>query len=103
MSYGICVHRKFMDYHDFNLERLDPEVRNNLKTNKSLRKGFVNIIKIAVECFEAKRVPTAENLAWFCIEARCTESKMRLRFKASNLPCRFHSTSRQHHHREILH
>ncbi|KAJ9297976.1 hypothetical protein DTO271G3_4197 [Paecilomyces variotii] len=54
------------DYHDFNLEHLDPDVRNNLKTNKSLRKGFVNIAQIAVECLEAKKVPTVENLVWFC-------------------------------------
>ncbi|KAJ5219705.1 hypothetical protein N7468_008909 [Penicillium chermesinum] len=48
------------------LVHLDRDVRRNLKTNKSLRKGFVNIFQIAVECLEARRVPTPENLEWFC-------------------------------------
>ncbi|GAB1217283.1 hypothetical protein ATERTT37_006519 [Aspergillus terreus] len=47
------------------LEHLGLEVRENLKTNKSLRKGFVNMFQIAVECLKARQVPTAENLKWF--------------------------------------
>lgn len=56
----------WIEYHDHILEHLDPDVRKNLKTNKSLRKGFVNIFRIAVECLKAKRVPTAGNLEWCC-------------------------------------
>lgn len=41
---------------------LDPNVQKNLKTNKSLWKGFVNIFQIAIECIKAKRIPTAENI-----------------------------------------
>lgn len=41
------------------LVHLDPDVRKNLKTNKSLGKGFVNIFQLFVECLKAKRVPTA--------------------------------------------
>jgi hypothetical protein len=33
----------WMMINEFKLEHLDLEVRKNLKTNKSLRKGFVNI------------------------------------------------------------
>jgi hypothetical protein len=51
---------------DYILVHLDPDVRKNLKTNKSLRKGFVNICQIAVECIKARKVPTAENLKWCC-------------------------------------
>lgn len=51
---------------DYILVYLDPDVRKNLKTNKSLRKGFVNIFQISVECLKANRVPTAENLEWCC-------------------------------------
>lgn len=52
-------------FHGFRLEHLDLEVRENLKTNKSLRKGFVNMFQIAVECLKAGKVPTAQNLEWF--------------------------------------
>lgn len=48
------------------LVHLDRDVRKNLKTNKSLRKGFVNIFQIAVECIKARKLPTAENLKWCC-------------------------------------
>jgi hypothetical protein len=51
---------------DYIFVHLDPDVRKNLKTNKSLRKGFVNIFQIAVECIKAKRIPTAENVEWCC-------------------------------------
>ncbi|KAF4169680.1 hypothetical protein CNMCM6936_006839 [Aspergillus lentulus] len=50
----------------FRLEHLDLEVRKNLKTNKSLRKGFVNIFQIAAECLKARKVPTVENLEQCC-------------------------------------
>ncbi|GIJ99534.1 hypothetical protein Aspvir_001667 [Aspergillus viridinutans] len=53
------------DNHDI-LVHLDPDVRTNLETNKSLRRGFVNMFRIAVECLKANRVPTAENLEWCC-------------------------------------
>ncbi|KAL4745592.1 hypothetical protein BDW72DRAFT_186441 [Aspergillus terricola var. indicus] len=56
----------WVKYNDYVLVHLEPDVRKNLKTNKSLRKGFVNIFRIVVECLEAKRVPTAENLEWCC-------------------------------------
>ncbi|KAF9889846.1 hypothetical protein FE257_006936 [Aspergillus nanangensis] len=56
--------------HDHTLVYLDPDVRRNLGTNKSLRQGFVNMFQIAVECLEAKRVPTAENLEWWCNNRR---------------------------------
>ncbi|KAJ5346725.1 hypothetical protein N7541_009207 [Penicillium brevicompactum] len=54
--------RFWVKANDCILEHFDPDVRKNLKTNKSLRKGFVNIFQVSVECLEAKRVPSAENL-----------------------------------------
>jgi hypothetical protein len=56
----------WMMINEFKLEHLDLEVRKNLKTNKSLRKGFVNIFQIAAECLKARKIPTVENLAWCC-------------------------------------
>ncbi|KAF7179173.1 hypothetical protein CNMCM7691_008104 [Aspergillus felis] len=55
---------------EFKLEHLDLEVRKNLKTNKSIRRGFVNIFQIATECLKARKVPTAENLNWCCNNRR---------------------------------
>ncbi|PYH42930.1 uncharacterized protein BP01DRAFT_324199 [Aspergillus saccharolyticus JOP 1030-1] len=56
----------WIEVNEFKLEHLDLEMRKNLKTNKSLRRGFVNIFQIAAECLKARKVPTAENLKWFC-------------------------------------
>lgn len=56
----------WVEDNDYIIVHLDPDVRNNLKTNKSLRRGFVNIFRIAVECLETKRIPSAENLEWQC-------------------------------------
>ncbi|KAL2817181.1 hypothetical protein BJX63DRAFT_419735 [Aspergillus granulosus] len=56
----------WIETNDYILVHLDPDVRKNLKTNNSLRKGFVNIFRVAVECLKAKRVPTAENIGWCC-------------------------------------
>ncbi|KAI9040059.1 uncharacterized protein KD926_008622 [Aspergillus affinis] len=56
----------WVEANDDLLVHLDPDVRKNLKTNKSLRRGFVNIFQIAVECLNANRVPTAENLVRCC-------------------------------------
>ncbi|KAG2418849.1 hypothetical protein HFD88_001951 [Aspergillus terreus] len=55
----------WVDMNELRLQHLDIKVRRNLKTNKSLRKGFVNMFQIAVECLKARKVPTAENLKWF--------------------------------------
>lgn len=80
----------WMDFHDFDLEHLDPDVRNNLKTNKSLRNGFVNIVQIAVECLEAKKVPTAENLEWCCNDRSewPPDTKNYLRHAGTQMGCR---------------
>jgi GNAT superfamily N-acetyltransferase len=51
---------------DYLLIHLDHDVRRNLRTNKSFRKGFANIFRIAVDCLKANRVPTAESLEWCC-------------------------------------
>jgi hypothetical protein len=56
----------WIEVNEFKLEHLDHAMRKNLKTNKSLRRGFVNIFQIAAECLKARKVPTAENLKWCC-------------------------------------
>ncbi|KAH8431755.1 uncharacterized protein LDX57_009407 [Aspergillus melleus] len=56
----------WVEANDHILVHLDPDVRKNLKTNKSLRKGFMTLFQIAVECLNAKRIPTAKNLVWYC-------------------------------------
>ncbi|KAJ5373957.1 zinc knuckle transcription factor [Penicillium concentricum] len=56
----------WVEFNDHRLEHLDSDVRENLKTNKSLRKGFANLFQIAVECLKAKRAPVAANLEWYC-------------------------------------
>lgn len=66
MQYGIDDGGFWATSCDLRLKHLDPDVRQNLKTNKSLRKGLVNIFQIAAECLEAKRVPTVENLKQCC-------------------------------------
>ncbi|OQD86705.1 hypothetical protein PENANT_c007G03009 [Penicillium antarcticum] len=80
----------WVELNDFKLEHLEPDVRHNLETNKSLRKGFVNIFKIAVECLEAKKVPTAENLEW-CYNDRSEwppDTKNYLRRAGTQVGCR---------------
>ncbi|KAJ5479887.1 zinc knuckle transcription factor [Penicillium desertorum] len=80
----------WMNFNDCKLEHLEPDVRKNLGTNKSLRKGFVNIFKIAVECLKANRVPTVKNL-----EADCNDqnewppnTKNYLRRAGTQMGCR---------------
>ncbi|KAF4187709.1 hypothetical protein CNMCM8694_005580 [Aspergillus lentulus] len=58
--------RVWIEDNAFKLEHLDLEVRKNLRTNKSLRKGFVNIFQIAAECLKARKVPTVEDLERCC-------------------------------------
>jgi hypothetical protein len=80
----------WIEFNEFRLEHLDLEVRKNLKTNKSLRKGFVNIFQIAVECLKARKVPTAENLRW-CYNNRSewpTHTKNYLRRAGTQMGCR---------------
>lgn len=75
---------------DYILVHLDPDVRKNLKTNKSLRKGFVNIFQLSVECLKANRVPTAENLEW-CGNNRSEwplDTKNYLRRAGTQMGCR---------------
>nr|XP_001402421.2 hypothetical protein ANI_1_156174 [Aspergillus niger CBS 513.88] len=72
------------------LKHLDFDVRKNLKTNKSLRKGFVKSFQIAVECLKAKKVPTAETLEW-CRKNRSEwppDTKNYLRRTGTQMGCR---------------
>jgi hypothetical protein len=90
MQYEIDDGDFWIKDNDYILVHLDLDVRKKLKTNKSLRKGFVNIFQIAVECLEAKEVPTAENLGWCCNNRSewPPDTKNYLRRAGTQLGCR---------------
>lgn len=50
----------------YSLMYFDPDMLRNLGTNRSLRNGFVNMFQLAVECLEARKVPTVDNLERWC-------------------------------------
>lgn len=56
MQEGIDDGRFWVEDNDYIIVHLDSNVRQNLKSNKSLRRGFVNIFRIAVECLKALSV-----------------------------------------------
>lgn len=90
MQYGIDDGGFWVKDNDYILVHLDPNVRKNLKTNKSLRRGFVNIFQIAMACLEAKKAPTAENLEW-CYNNRSEwppDTKNYLRRAGTLMGCR---------------
>ncbi|KAJ5124023.1 zinc knuckle transcription factor, partial [Penicillium bovifimosum] len=80
----------WIEDNDYILVHLDPDVRKNLKTNKSLRKGFVNIFQIAAECLKANRAPTAENVERCCNNRSewPPDTKNYLRRAGTQLGCR---------------
>ncbi|KAJ5263953.1 hypothetical protein N7478_011558 [Penicillium angulare] len=80
----------WVKFNDWKLEHLDPDVRHNLKTNKSIRKGFVNMFQIAAECLGAKQVPTAQNLERWCNDRRewPPDTKNFLRRAGTQMGCR---------------
>ncbi|KAL2871683.1 uncharacterized protein BJX67DRAFT_389187 [Aspergillus lucknowensis] len=87
---GLYDGQFWIEDNDDILGYLDPGVRKNLETNKSLRKGFVNIFQIAVECLRAKKAPTAENLEW-CSNNRSEwppDTKNYLRRAGAQMGCR---------------
>lgn len=53
---------EWLEWNDHHLEHLDPGVKSNMKTNKSLRQGFANIFGYVAQAITAKKVPTAENV-----------------------------------------
>ncbi|KAL7650403.1 hypothetical protein M752DRAFT_277798 [Aspergillus phoenicis ATCC 13157] len=90
MQDGINDGGFWVEFNDFRLKHLDFDVRKNLKTNKSLRKGFVKSFQIAVECLKAKKVPTAETLEW-CRKNRSEwppDTKNYLRRTGTQMGCR---------------
>ena len=56
----------WVDWHKQYLTHLPDAVRNNLKTNKSMRQGFANLFGYIAACLKAKKVPTEKNIseAW---------------------------------------
>ncbi|KAJ5437606.1 hypothetical protein N7445_006150 [Penicillium cf. griseofulvum] len=90
MQEGIDDGSFWVEDNDYIIVHLDSDVRQNLKSNKSLRRGFVNIFRIAVECLKANKVPSAENLEW-CSNNRSEwppHSKNYLRRAGTQMGCR---------------
>lgn len=52
----------FVDFHEELLEYLPNRVRENLKTNKSMRQGFANMCDHIATCLRAKVVPNEANV-----------------------------------------
>lgn len=52
-------------WHDHRMSHLEPRVRQNLETNKSMRKGFGNLFFHTAKCIGAKKFPTATNVLAF--------------------------------------
>lgn len=56
---------KWCEFYDDMLEHVHPAVKSNMRTNKSLRQGFVNIFAYIAETLRAKLIPTARNVLHF--------------------------------------
>lgn len=56
----------WVEVEEDHLGYLPSRVRNNLKTNKSMRQGFVNLWLHVATCLENGRVPTAPNVIGSC-------------------------------------
>ncbi|KAI7764617.1 hypothetical protein LZL87_003822 [Fusarium oxysporum] len=51
-----------VEHNDKELYFLPASVKENLKTNKSMRQGFINICGYIAECLEQKRIPNERNV-----------------------------------------
>ena len=54
--------KTWVETNDYCLKHLPPSVRDNLKTNKSMRQGYTNMFLHIAECLKAKLAPTTENV-----------------------------------------
>ena len=54
--------KTLIEMNDYCLKHLPPSVRDNLKTNKSMRQGYTNVFLHIAECLKAKLAPTTENV-----------------------------------------
>jgi hypothetical protein len=54
--------KTWVEMNNYCLEFLPPAVRENLKTNKSIRRGYANLFGHIAECLRQKRAPSAENV-----------------------------------------
>jgi hypothetical protein len=53
--------KPLVEMNDYCLKHLPLSVRDNLKTNKSMRQGYTNMFLRIAECLKAKLAPTTEN------------------------------------------
>ncbi|KAL5335739.1 hypothetical protein BJX70DRAFT_410287 [Aspergillus crustosus] len=47
----------WVEFNDYKIRHVEPDVQENFKTNKSLRRGFTNIFSLAARCLESKVIP----------------------------------------------
>lgn len=52
----------WVDMHSQSIHHVDPDIQRNFRTNKSLRKGFVNIFDHAANTMRKGAAPTAQNV-----------------------------------------
>lgn len=62
--------REWVEYYDFAFEHIRPAIVQNLKTNKSLRKGVINVFSHIARCLEKKEIPTDANVTQFVQASR---------------------------------
>ncbi|KAL9107292.1 MAG: hypothetical protein Q9187_008447 [Circinaria calcarea] len=54
----------WVDYNDHWLRKINPAVRQNLKTNKSMRQGVTNLFNHVANCIRAHQLPLTFNVLW---------------------------------------
>lgn len=52
----------WVEWNDYYLENVDSAVKQNMRTNKSLRQGFANLVGYVAKVLEAKQLPTTPRL-----------------------------------------
>lgn len=52
----------WVEWNDYYLENVHPAIKQNMRTNKSLRQGFANIVGYVAKVLEAKQLPTTARL-----------------------------------------
>ena len=52
----------FVSLHDIFLKYLTDSIRDNLKTNNSMRQGYTNLCKHTATCLEKKHIPNEQNM-----------------------------------------
>lgn len=57
---GFIAGMEWWEWREDLFEHLDPHIRDNLRTNKSLRRGFANVFGYVAEALRAKKLPLTD-------------------------------------------